>query len=61
MDYVALIQAAAVGINALLGLIAKLRANSGLTDDQIAALFDQHGPETTAAIQGYLAALPPAA
>ena len=59
MGAVEIIQAASIGINALLGLIAKFRGQSGMTDDQIAALFDVHGPETTAAIKGYLAALPP--
>lgn len=57
-DPVAIINAAAIGVNALLSVIANLKAESGLTDDQIAALFTQHGAATQAAIQGYLDALP---
>jgi len=54
-----IINLAATGINSLLKLIAGFRSQSGMTDDQIMALFEQHGPETQAAIQGYLDALPP--
>jgi hypothetical protein len=57
LDPIAIINAAAIGINALLQLIGNIRAQSGLTDDQIMASFDQHQPETKAAIAGYLTAL----
>lgn len=60
MDPVAIINASAIGINALLSIIANVKAESGLTDDQIAAMFAQHGEATRVAIAGYLAALPPA-
>jgi hypothetical protein len=57
MDPVAIINASAIGINALLSIIANVKAESGLTDDQIAAMFAQHGEATRVAIAGYLAAL----
>lgn len=60
MDPVGIINASVIGINALLQVIANLRAQSGLTDDQLADLFKQHGQQTHDAIQQYLANLPAA-
>lgn len=54
MDPLVVIQAAAFGINALLDVIGKLKSQSGLTDEQIAAQFESHGTATQAAIAGYL-------
>jgi hypothetical protein len=53
-----IINLAGVGINSLLKVIGNLRGQSGMSDDQIMALFEAHSPETKAAIQGYLDALP---
>lgn len=58
IDPVQTINAAVIGINALLQVIANLRAQSGLTDDQLADMFKQHGQATHDAIAGYLANLP---
>lgn len=60
IDPVQTINAAVIGINALLQVIANLRAQTGLTDDQLADMFKAHGQETHDAIQGYLSSLPPA-
>lgn len=58
LDPVAIINAAAIGVNALLSIIGNLKAQAGLTDDQIAEMFASHGDATKAAIAGYLANLP---
>ena len=63
MNPLEIIQAASIGINALLQLIGSIKAQSGLTDEQIAEQFTAHGEATKTAIKGYLEALntPPAA
>lgn len=57
MDPNLIIGLASAGINAALEIIAHVKAQSGLTDDQIMAAFNDHAPATKAAIAGYLAAL----
>lgn len=58
MGAVAIIQAASVGIGALLQVIAKAKSASGLTDEQIMEEFQQHDQATQQAIAGYLANTP---
>lgn len=48
---------AATGIKALLEVIGNLKAQHGLTDDQIMTRFADHGEATKAAIAGYLQSL----
>lgn len=55
-----IIKLAATGINALLQILGNLRAEQGLTDDQIMAAVATHGADTQSAIAGYLAGLPKA-
>lgn len=57
MEPVQIINAAVIGINALLQVISNLKAQAGLTDEQLAAMLEQHGSATTDAIKGYLASI----
>lgn len=53
----AAINVATIGINALLQEIANIKAQAGLTDEQLADALKSHGQATQDAIAGYLAAL----
>lgn len=57
MEPVQIINAAVIGINALLQVISNLKSQAGLTDEQLAAMLEQHGVATTDAIKGYLASI----
>lgn len=57
MDPLEAVNAAGIAINALLKLVTMIKAQNGLTDDQILEQFSAHGDETKAVIAGYLAAL----
>lgn len=58
MNPITTINAAIIGVNALLEVITHLKGEAGLSDDELAAMFAAHGEATKSAIAGYLAALP---
>lgn len=60
VDAEEIIQLATVGISALLQVVGKIKATSGMTDDQIMAAAQAANDAAGDAIKGYLAALPPA-
>lgn len=58
LDPVGIINVSIIAINALLQVINNLKGQAGLTDEQIAARFAEHGAATQAFIADLLAKLP---
>lgn len=58
MDPIEIVNAAAIGVNALFEIIANIKLEAGMSDDQIMEAFKSHSDSTRSAIQGYLTSLP---
>jgi hypothetical protein len=59
MDPISIIGEAIAGINAIVNIIHGIKAQNGLTDDQILAAADAQTTANTALIKQLLAGLPP--
>lgn len=60
MNYAAMVQAGFLALDGILKIIAEIRAQGAMTDDQIMAHAMAQTPANADLIKGFLAGLPPA-